>query len=306
MLELPRKKPSLQGCLCYNPFAVVNHIQPVDIRPSPIAGTWYPGDAKSLAISIDQLLNDAKPKDIQGQIVGLIAPHAGHRYSGGVAAQAFREIKGLEPEVVIVIAPLHRPAEEPVLTSDHQAYATPLGTISIDQDLLVDFELELYQKHALKLGRLRNDREHSLEIELPFIQRCIETSYSLLPIMLHEQSSRVGQAVGEVLGSLLQGRHCIIIGSSDLSHFYPQAVAERLDQTILDRLEHFDPEGVIQADEQGLGYACGRGAIAAALWTARALGADRIEVVKHATSGDVTGDFDSVVGYGSAVIYRQN
>ena len=287
-------------------FAVADQTQPLDIRPSPIAGSWYPGDAESLAVSIDQLLNDVKPKDIEGQIVGLIVPHAGHRYSGGVAAHAFSQIKGLQPEVVIVLSPLHMPADEPILTSDHQAYGTPLGTIAIDQDLLTEIALKLNQEYGLQLGRLRDDREHALEIELPFIQRCIETSYTLLPIMMRDQSSQVGRAIGKVLGSLLQGRNCILIGSSDLSHFYPQAVAERLDQTILDRLERFDPEGIIQAEEQGLGFACGRGAIAAVLWAARALGADRVEVIKHATSGDVTGNFESVVGYGSAVIYRHN
>jgi AmmeMemoRadiSam system protein B len=124
--------------------------------------------------------------------------------------------------------------------------------------------------------------------------------------MLREQSSRVGQAIGETLGTLLQNRKCIIIASSDLSHFYPQKVAERLDREVLKRLERFDPEGLIKIEKQGRGFACGRGAMAAALWAARALGADRVEVLKHATSGDVTGDFDSVVGYGSAVIYHQS
>lgn len=287
-------------------FAVADQTQPLDIRPSPIAGSWYPGDAESLAISIDQLLSNVEPKDIDGQIVGLIVPHAGHRYSGGVAAHAFSHIRELQPDVVIVISPLHMPADEPVLTSDHQAYGTPLGTIAIDQELIAAFALALHQEFGVQLGRLRADREHALEIELPFIQRCIETPYTLVPIMVRDQSSRVGQVIGKTLGSLLQGRNCIIIGSSDLSHFYPQDVAKRLDQTILDRLEHFDPEGIIQAEEQGLGFACGRGAIAAVLWAAQMLGADRVEVTQHATSGDVTGDFESVVGYGSAVIYRHN
>jgi hypothetical protein len=278
----------------------------MDIRPSPIAGTWYPGDAKSLAISIDHYLHDAEPRDIEGQIVGLIVPHAGHRYSGSVAAHAFRLIQGHLPEVVVVVSPLHMHADEPILTSDHEAYETPLGIIPVDQELIAKLDLALHQDHGFKLGRIRNDREHSLEIELPFIQRCIDTSFKLLPIMLREQSSRVGHAIGKSLGTVLHDRKCIIIASSDLSHFYPQEVAERFDRKVLDHLERFDPEGLIQAEEQGLGFACGRGAMAAVLWAAQELGADRVELLKHATSGDVTGDFESVVGYGSAVIYRQN
>jgi AmmeMemoRadiSam system protein B len=278
----------------------------MDIRPSPIAGTWYPGDAERLAISIDQFLNEVEPRDIDGEIVGLVVPHAGHRYSGAVAAHAFRQIKGLQPEIVVVVSPLHVAADESVMTSDHEAYATPLGIIPIDQDLVAELEATLNRDHGLKLGYLRNDHEHSLEIELPFIQRCIDTPFTLLPIMLRDQSSRVGRAIGESLARLLRGRRCILIASSDLSHFYPQNVAKQLDQTITDRLGRFDPEGIIRAEEESLGFACGRGAMAAVLWAAQALGADRVEVLKHATSGDVTGDFDSVVGYASAMIVRQN
>lgn len=278
----------------------------MDIRPSPIAGTWYPGDAESLAASIDQYLQDANPKDIQGKIVGLTVPHAGHRYSGGVAAYAFRLVQGNAPGIIVVISPLHAYAEGSILTSGHQAYATPLGTIPIDHELVNRLEQMLEREHGLKLGRLRNDREHALEIELPFLQRCIETPYRLIPIMLREQSAGVARALGETLGALLNESEALIIASSDLSHFYPQQIAERLDRTMLGYLDQFDPEGLIKAEEQGKGFACGRGAMAAALWASRALGADQVEVLKHATSGDVTGDLESVVGYGSAVIYQQS
>jgi AmmeMemoRadiSam system protein B len=277
----------------------------MDLRPSPIAGTWYPGDAESLAISIDQFLHDVEPKDIQGQIVGLIVPHAGHRYSGGVAAHAFRLIQGYQPEVVVVLSPLHTYADEVILTTDHDAYATPLGAVPVDHDLTLKLATQLEQDHGLRLGRIRNDREHSLEIELPFLQRCIKSAYSLVPIMVREQSTEVAQALGQEIGKLMQDRLCLIIASSDLSHFYPQEVAERLDRAMLDHLEQFDPPGLIEAEQQGRGFACGRGAIAATLWSTRFLGANRVEVLTHATSGDITGDYDSVVGYGSAVIYHE-
>ncbi len=285
---------------------MVDQSDSLDIRPSPIAGTWYPGDPENLAISIDQFLDDAKPKDIDGEIVGLIVPHAGHRYSGGVAAQAFRQIRGIQPEVVAIISPLHIPAGEAVMTSDHQAYSTPLGTINIDMEFLIHLEKTLHEEHGLRLGRLRHDREHSLEIELPFLQRCIDSPFKLIPIMLRDQVSSISQVVGQSLGSLLQGRECLIVGSSDLSHFYPQELAERLDKAVLDRIEHFDPAGVIRVEEEGKGFACGRGAIATTLWAARSLGADHVSLLKYATSGDITGDYDSVVGYGSAMIVRQH
>jgi AmmeMemoRadiSam system protein B len=277
----------------------------IDIRPSSIAGTWYPGEAENLAKSIERFLQDTTPRTIEGKIVGLVVPHAGHRYSGAVAAQAFRLIQGLKVEVVAVVSPLHVPADQPVTTSGHEAYETPLGELRIDQELVAALEATLQDDHNLTLGYLRNDREHSLEIELPFLQYCLKSPFMLLPIMLRDQVAQTARSLGQALGSLLRERNSLIIASSDLSHFYPQELAQRLDQTVLERVAQFDPEGVIRAEEQGLGFACGRGAIATTLWAARSLGADRVEVLKHATSGAVTGDFDSVVGYGSAVIYRK-
>ena len=277
---------------------------PVDIRPSPIAGTWYPGSADALAQSIDQYLNAATIQPLDGDVVGIIAPHAGHRYSGQVAAYAFRHLENLTPETVAVISPLHTPAQGLVLTSGHDAYTTPLGAILVDTEALNKFRDNLKQNYGVELVQVRNDSEHSLEIELPFLQRVFDHPFRLLPIMLRDQGLDTVMAVGHTLGKILEGTRAVIIASSDLSHFYPEAVAKRFDSEVLARIEAFDPQGVLSAEEKGTGFACGRGAIAAALCAAQDLGADKARVVQHATSGDVTMDFDSVVGYGAAVIYR--
>ncbi len=277
---------------------------PVDIRPSPIAGTWYPGSADALAQSIDQYLNAATIQPLDGDVVGIIAPHAGHRYSGQVAAYAFRHLENLTPKTVVVISPLHSPAQGRVLTSGHDAYTTPLGSIPVDTESQIRFQENLEQNYGIELVQVRNDSEHSLEIELPFLQRVFEHPFRLLPIMLRDQGQEAVMAVGHTLGNILEGTRAVIIASSDLSHFYPAAVAKRLDAEVLARIEAFDPQGVLSVEEEGKGFACGRGAIAAALWAAQDLGADKAEIVQHATSGDVTMDLDSVVGYGAAVIYR--
>ena len=277
---------------------------PVDIRPSPIAGTWYPGSADSLAQSIDQYLNAATIQPLDGDVVGIIAPHAGHRYSGQVAAYAFRHLENLTPETVAIISPLHTPAQGRVLTSGHDAYTTPLGAIMVDTEALNKFQDNLKQNYGIELVQVRNDSEHSLEIELPFLQRVFDHPFRLLPIMLRDQGLDAVMAVGHTLGKLLEGTRAVIIASSDLSHFYPEAIAKRFDSEVLARIEAFDPQGVLSVEERGTGFACGRGAIAAALWAAQDLGADKAKIVQHATSGDVTTDFDSVVGYGAAVIYR--
>ena len=147
--------------------------------------------------------------------------------------------------------------------------------------------------------------EHSLEIELPFLQRVLTSQFRLLPVMVRDQTPGIIETFGRSLARVLSKRSVLLVASSDLSHFYDQLQAEQLDVEMLSRVEAFDPLGVLQAEEEGKGFACGRNAIAAVLWAAKELGADSVKILKHATSGDVTGDYSGVVGYAAAIITRQ-
>jgi AmmeMemoRadiSam system protein B len=273
-----------------------------DIRPSPIAGTWYPRDPNVLRHSIDEQLQAAEITLPKGEVMGVVAPHAGHRYSGQVAAYAFKCFQGLEPDFVVVVSPLHSYYPGEVFTTEHDAYFTPFGEIPVDHELLNLVEEKLLGTTIFK--KLRNDNEHSLEIELPFLQRVLHRPFKLLPIMILKQTSSIAESLGRAIAQSLEGKSFLLVASSDLSHFYPADVARKYDEAFLERLNTFDPNGVLDAEEEGVGFACGRGAIAAVLWAARDLGADRVEILKYAHSGDVTGDLNSVVGYGSAVIYK--
>jgi hypothetical protein len=122
--------------------------------------------------------------------------------------------------------------------------------------------------------------------------------------MVRDQSLRTVSGLGKVLALVLQKRNAVLIASTDLSHFYTQQQAEKLGGEFLRRVEAFDPEAVLNAEEEGVGFACGRGAVAAVLFAAKALGADHVSILHYATSGDVTGDTSEVVGYGAAVITR--
>jgi AmmeMemoRadiSam system protein B len=199
---------------------------------------------------------------------------------------------------------MHQLHPAPVLSTSHQAYWTPLGTVDVDQVLLAAFDGALRRQSGLSLARIARDTEHSLEIELPFLQRALAGPFRLVPIMLRDQSAATAAAVGGALAEVLRDRSVVIVGSSDLSHFYPSSVARRLDAEMLARLEAFAPESILGAEDEGVGFACGKGALAAVLWAARALGADVVRILNYANSGDVTGDDDSVVGYGAAAIYR--
>jgi AmmeMemoRadiSam system protein B len=278
----------------------------MDTRPSPIAGRWYPADSKRLASSVDDFIANAQLPEIKGRVIAVMAPHAGHVYSGAVAGYAFRALQGKGPEMVVVVSPMHQPYSHPLLTSAHQAYQTPLGPISIDQQASADLNNRLEGKLGFGLTAVRNDAEHSLEIELPFLQRALESDFLLLPIMVRDQSPRVGQALGEALAEVVEEREALLVASTDLSHFYDQQQAEEFDAEVLRRVEAFDPLGVLMAEEEGKGFACGRNALAAVLWAAEGLGANSVQILKHATSGDVTGDYREVVGYGAAVITRNS
>lgn len=276
----------------------------MDYRPSPIAGRWYPGEPGQLASSVDAYVDAADLPEIKGEVIGIIAPHAGHVYSGPVAGYAFSAVQEMKPELVAVISPMHQPYSQPLLTSAHQAYQTPLGPIIIDQETLSQLNEYLEEELGFGLTAVRNDAEHSLEIELPFLQRVISSEFRLLPVMVRDQTAKVGEVLGKSLARVLADEDALLVASSDLSHFYNQEQAVQLDMEMLHQIEAFDPQGVLRAEEEGKGFACGRIAVAAVLWAAREMGANTVQILKHATSGDVTGDYSGVVGYGAAVITR--
>jgi AmmeMemoRadiSam system protein B len=275
------------------------------VRPSPIAGQWYLSDPRRLAGQIDQFVQSARLPELDGQVVAVMAPHAGHRYSGSVAGYAFAALQGAQAEIVAVVSPMHYPYREELLTSAHTAYQTPLGQIEIDIAAVEALDGMLRSTLGIKLARVQNDPEHSLEIELPFLQRSLPGPFKLLPVMVRDQSERVAHGLGMALAKVLAGRQALLVASTDLSHFYPQGIANKLDAEMLRQVSAFDPVGVLRAEEIGVGFACGRAALAAVIWAAKELGANAAQILNYGTSGDITGDYTQVVGYGSAAFLRR-
>lgn len=276
----------------------------LDVRPSPIAGKWYEGDPTLLARIVDEYLDEAQLPALAGEVTAVIAPHAGHIYSGPVAAYAFAALRGRTPDLVAVVAPMHHPYLEPLLTTAHEAYATPLGKIPVDKDALQELDVVLKSEVGLGLVAVERDPEHSLEIELPFLQRVLASEWTLLPIMVRAREPRLSEGLGRALAKVLRNRHFVVVASTDLSHFYGQQTALMYDRAMLNAIESFDPEEAFDLERAGKGFACGLGALTAVMWAARELGANKVKVLRHATSGNVTGDYSSVVGYGAAVILK--
>lgn len=278
-----------------------------DIRPSPLAGRWYPSNPKQLAESVDGYISQAKVPELSGEVAALISPHAGHLYSGPVAGYAFKALEGRQADLVVILSPFHQFHPGAILTTGHDAYQTPLGDIPVDRDSLEWLDTALRDRAGTGLTQIRNDSEHSVEILLPFFQRTFPSGFHLLPLMIRDQDPSLMRILGSALAELMNSRGALLTASTDLSHFHPAAEAKELDQTIIDRVQALDPEGLYQAQRDHAGAACGLGALASVIWALSSYEKTTAYILNYANSGDITGDNSSVVGYTSAIItYGKN
>ncbi len=269
------------------------------VRRPAVAGMFYPGDPDALRRDVDALLNAAPRRRPGRPIVAVIAPHAGYMYSGGTAATAYARLRGATYETVVVIAPSHREFFDGVSVYPGDAYETPLGPLAVDADLRD--RLARVCRHVT--ASVQGHRgEHALEVQLPFLQRVLEP-FRLLPLVIGNQHREICLDLGQRLGELLKGRSALLVASTDLSHYHSAREAGELDGAFVRALERGDEEGILSALEDGSAEACGGGPVVAVLHAVRAMGSANVEVVGRSTSGDVTGDHQSVVGYVSAVAY---
>lgn len=272
-----------------------------DIREPAVSGMFYPDHPDTLLSEIKRYLENAKKEVIDGEIVALISPHAGYMYSGQVAAYGYKLIEGQTFDSVVVVAPSHRVDFRGASIYDRGGYRTPLGIVPID--------VELSKRMMTKWGGLKfipeaHREEHSLEVQIPFLQAVLK-SFRLVPIVMEPYWSWEScQSLALAISETIKGKKVLLVASTDLSHFHGYEEAVRLDQVVLGHLERFDPEGLSQDLKKGRCEACGGGPIVTVLLAARALGANRGKVLKYLNSGDVTGDRSRVVGYTSAVLFR--
>lgn len=276
-----------------------------EVRPSPIAGSWYPGDPRVLGQHIEKYLQQAVLSDAEypGKVIGLLAPHAGHRYSGRTAGYAYKLIKDTPRKMVVMLSPMHHYITGEMFTTAHGAYQTPLGAVAVAQDALVALEQEL-QARQLPLAQVAHDEEHSLEIQLPFLQYVWQQDFLLLPLMLRTLDANKLKSLAMAIHAVVKDQDFLVIASTDLSHFYPLDLAEALDAEMLRRVKAHQPEAVLTAEQEGSAAACGAGAVACMLWLSGMAGADQVHILNYSTSADATGDASSVVGYASAAVMQ--
>lgn len=288
----------------------------LDIRPSPIAGHWYPGTEGALRRELANLMapySEAKTLDdktpAEAGLIALVVPHAGYFYSGATAAAAFQAILGQNYQKVLVISPSHRAYSERLLTSGHDVYETPFGLLPVDHDFLKKLNAAL-NNDGHRLSAVRFDQEHALEIELPFLQYCLKGPFDLVPIMMQDQSQKTAKALSQALYTTLQSldvnEKVLLVASSDLSHFYPQKRAKTLDEAFIKALQSGDESQLYQALNDGKTEACGLGPSAVILALSKMLGANTIKIADYRDSSHASGDKSSVVGYVSAIISRKD
>ena len=276
-----------------------------EARPSPIAGTWYIGEPGKLASQVDAYISAAvlSEDEYTGRVVGLLAPHAGHRFSGRTAGYAYKMVAGNPRKLVVLLSPFHQYGPGQLLTTIYSAYHTPLGDIPVAREYLRQIDDDL-RADGLSLEQVARDGEHSLEIQLPFLQRAWQAEFSLLPIMLRTLDGAMLQTLAKAIHNAVKDEDFLVIASTDLSHFYPLDLAEALDAEMLRRVRAFSPEQVLSAEQEGSASACGASAVAAMLWISTRAGADQVHILNYSTSADTTGDASSVVGYGAAAVMR--
>ncbi len=268
------------------------------LRRAAFAGSWYPRTAGAIAAEVDGYLEAAGPVAVAGRLVGLVSPHAGLYYSGPVAAYGYSLLREREPMSVLLVGPAHRAAFEGVALHARGAWETPLGCAPIDEELA---DALLAADPAVKDDPGPHRDEHSLEMQLPFLQR-VMAGLRIVPLLMGTQARDEVDALALALAKVAAERNVLLVASSDLSHYQPAPVASRLDAEVIGDVRRLDADALMQRLETRDNVACGGGPVVAVMKAARALGADYASVLRYADSGDVGGDKAQVVGYLSAAL----
>ena len=273
-----------------------------NVRKAAVAGTWYPGTAPALAAEVDRYLAqaDRTGTDVQGDLAAIIAPHAALMYSGPVAAHAYRLLRGRAFDVAVLVGPSHFVGFEGVSIYPSGGFGTPFGVARIDADCAraIAGATAVVVEH-----QLAHAREHSLEMQLPFLAH-LAPGLPIVPLVMGHQTKAIAFALGDALAAALRGRKALLVASTDLSHYHDAKTASALDAVVIDCVSRFDADLLQRALDARPDHACGGGPTVAVMRAAQLAGARDAVVLNYADSGDVSGDKSAVVGYLAAAFGR--
>lgn len=279
------------------------------MRPPAVAGQFYEGTKSALVKQIEWCYTNRHgtgklPKVRAGprRLVGLVSPHAGYMYSGPVAAHGFAKMaQDGKPDSVVIIGPNHSGTGSGVSIITSGKWVTPMGGTQIDKGL---GEAIKRNSDIIDIDEVAHAHEHSLEVQLPFLQHLFNGEFKIVPICMMLQDEQTSMEVGSAVAEASSGKDIVIVASTDFTHYEPQRSAAERDRKVIDRILAMDPAGVVRiVEEEGITM-CGYGPVSAMLQAAKKLGAKKAELLKYATSGDTAGPMAQVVGYGSISVLR--
>lgn len=270
------------------------------IRESIAAGSFYPADPDELCSQINNFLDNAELLDLKN-IKAIVCPHAGYIYSGQVAAYSYRQIADKEFDSIFLIAPSHSEYFDFSSIYSGDAYRTPLGLVYIDKErskTLAD------KSDRIKLSLYGHRDEHSLEVQLPFLQVLFK-DIKIVPIVIGQQNSQNIKELGNSIGDLFKSEKILIVASTDLSHYHPYDIAVALDQKVKKLIGDFNSEALMTEFMNDNAEMCGGGPVISTMIASKILGADTARILDYKNSGDVSGNKSAVVGYLSAAFSKK-
>lgn len=271
------------------------------VRKPAVAGSFYPSSKESLLNTIENCFmhnygpQKKPPSDEERKIIGIVCPHAGYMYSGPVAAHSFYAVSSSDVDLVIMVGPNHFGIGSGVATMKDSSWETPLGSVEVDSDVA---EQVSKRSGIVDFDDAAHSEDHCLEVQLPMLQY-IYQKFNILPIIMWMQDKETAEDVGRAIADIANERKTLLLASSDFTHYEPNEDAHRKDNELIGSILKLDINKYYSVLQRLNVTACGYGAIASVMIACKILGAEKGELLKYATSGDIAGNKNSVVGYGS-------
>ncbi|NLE91133.1 MAG: AmmeMemoRadiSam system protein B [Elusimicrobia bacterium] len=273
-----------------------------EFKQSFFAGSFYPDDPERLKQTVDALLSVADPNPPRGRVLAIISPHAGYDYSGSTAAYSYKLIKDKPYKTVVILGCSHRVYFEGARVYDGEGVRTPLGEVPVDKDFV---SLLLGKDEGVIAGEQAFGGEHSIEVQLPFLQRTLK-DFRIVPILLGKMDLSACRRLAALLKEAIGGRDDVLpVLSSDMCHSYDYKETAAVDKATLEAVERADPEELYNGLERGVFQLCGGTAVVTGILLAREMGGEKAEILKHTDSAEVTGARQKgnwTVGYCAAFI----
>jgi len=271
-----------------------------NVRLAAVSGAFYPGRPSTLSATVREMLAQTPEQQLEGELLALVVPHAGYPYSGPVAAHAYRALEGRQVERLILIGTSHRYGFDTASVYPQGTFEVPTGSFPVDEEFVEklaargDLDFAPEEPHI---------SEHCLEVQLPFLKEVLG-EVKIVPILMGPMNLDYSELLGGALAEAISEDGGLILASTDLSHYHSQRAANALDKVAVDGVLNMSWRNLGQAIEEGRCELCGASAVITTMIAAERLGAERAQLLKYATSGDVTGDMFEVVGYTAIAFLR--